>query len=587
MGGAPDGLISAPLDGVVNFLPGYRGSQQILSTSSVQQLNIVVDGLAADAHIQFALANTTRLTGIASNANSAANTFASNATDDDFVLDADAADANANGRAIVGLRCRDFGGRTTVNVTIAGVQIASLSIPLDTDDDTLPDVWEDLYTTGLPSGFIGFDKTQAQSIKGTDDNKRDDDANTGANPPAPLRGDRFSSFDEYRGFLTIDDGNAHHIRTNPSIKDVFVFSPDKDPYIAQQNNADGFQENPANGQPMLIGSDAQNVPIAIHLLDDTQFVNQGAEPDGTNNSPKGDVNFNSPAPVGGAKQKRIWIATDISKNPWAGYGRSIKVAGKPGPNGIIESSPSGNNTVAAAWVYLTAIRSDVAFIDGDGWESVGPSFSSYIFGRRPANANAFSVPAGFPAVDANYQAAAANTIYAACPFRAEDQVVWWDRNDNNQWDRGDALWRSAAGNNIYNPQNDRVIIGPVAADGTFEAIPNNQQGVVLGANDEFRYVANFDNAGYQNGADIFTIRFNRAAYISARDFVIAHEGLGHPLEMQHLDANNANRDQDVMVDHIVITAEGLYDTSPNPPGPRLVNFPTNYSQANKNLTQLL
>ncbi|NBQ42483.1 MAG: hypothetical protein EBU23_08110 [Mycobacteriaceae bacterium] len=69
--------------------------------------------------------------------------------------------------------------------------------------------------------------------------------------------------------MTIDDGNAHHIRTNPSIKDVFVFSPDKDPYIAQQNNADGFQENPANGQPMLIGSDAQNVPIAIHLLDDT------------------------------------------------------------------------------------------------------------------------------------------------------------------------------------------------------------------------------------------------------------------------------------------------------------------------------
>jgi|GEM_PF-6514907 len=573
-----DGDLDDPVDGLASFSPGHVGDVAVLSPEGRQLVNLVIQHAQPYETLYVSLTDTSDWAGIASNAD-AVWSGASPGDPDCVLPDADPTGtvtvmADNAGKAMVPMLVADFAAttRAVVKVPVSNgtIEVANADVPKDSDKDGLPDWWEGKYGGNL-------------------NGNSDEDKNTGANPPAQKLGDRLSAFDEYRGFMKINPANAAqdvHVRTSPVTKDVFVYSPDNDPYLAQQNNDDGFQSHPANGQPIGSGAVASQAPVAIHMLRDTQFWNQGQEPDGNNNSPKGDVNFNSPAPVGGVKQKRIWITTDLSMNPWTAYGKRLYAENQIGPNATIAWSPTGNNPAAASWVYLSMIRSDLALVDNDGAQTAGPGASVVIFGRHQGDA--FDPPAGFPPIDGNYEARDATTIYMVCPFRAQDKVVWWDRDNSQHWSRGDALWRSAAGNNQFNAQNDQVIVGTAdPQNGNLAQIPNGQQGVILGPNTEFRYVTDINNPGYQLGWGIFTTHFNRAAYIAARDANIAHEGLGHPLEMQHPAEADVNRGLDIMVDQVQFTAGGMFMTIPNPPGRRWLDFPIDFSAINKDRTQLL
>jgi hypothetical protein len=236
-----NGSLGDAVDGVANFLPGYVGDEQSLTPNRVQQVQLIVSGLTPGITVDLELVGTTALPGIACNFNSAEGAYPSSDDDKDFVfgvpppgaeLTADAQGVtgvmvDGDGRITVPLLVRDFGGRTTVRVLREGNVLGALQVPLDTDGDTLPDLWEDRYAVGLPTGFTAFDKRKAQSVEGIPDADRDDDVNDtrdAQNPNDPavrqgkVTGDLLPAFDEYRGFFV----GGTHLRTSPIIKTLFI-----------------------------------------------------------------------------------------------------------------------------------------------------------------------------------------------------------------------------------------------------------------------------------------------------------------------------------------------------------------------------
>ncbi len=122
-----NGSLGDAVDGIANYLPGYSGSTAVLTKTAVQEMKIIVQGLAENTAYNFRTFGTTERFGIASNAASTAN-YASTVLDNDFVLikadttseEDDNTDVSvttdANGVAVVGIRARDFGGQTTIVV---------------------------------------------------------------------------------------------------------------------------------------------------------------------------------------------------------------------------------------------------------------------------------------------------------------------------------------------------------------------------------------------------------------------------------------------------------------------------------------
>jgi len=147
-----DGDLDDANDGVDKYLPGYRGDEQVLTLDAVQQMNVVVEGLKEADAVSFELEGTSSYPGICTNANSSPGSYPSGDGDDDFVLDGDSASAGGDGRAAVGIKCRDFGGHTAVRVTIGGTLIGKLEIPLNwdsSDSDHLPNLWEYKFEVDL------------------------------------------------------------------------------------------------------------------------------------------------------------------------------------------------------------------------------------------------------------------------------------------------------------------------------------------------------------------------------------------------------------------------------------------------------
>ncbi len=533
-----NGVLGDPGDGNASFLPGYQAGFVILTPTVVQQLQVIVTNLKANTKYNLRLAGTTRLQGIASNANSDPTKYGSSTTDDDYVLDAIDATTDGNGKLKFGLKCLDFGGRTTIIVsTLAGADVAKLRIPLDEDEanksgDTLADIWEDAYRN-VPAGIIGFDKTKKQSIAGINDSDRDDDLNQGGMTPAKGKnvGDRLPAFDEYRGFYI---GGVHR-RTSPVVKQIFVDSQDADPFAAgaDTNNTDGLNRNYDFSLEIKVGGYADDLDAEILLILD-------GESD-VRNATLGDVNYNSPNPYGGIKQKYVllYATSGVATTIYGGW-PGIDDTATRGPNQVIgwpaNLLPPNSPLVGkkCALIHLGKLRTDIAFIDGDG--------SSTLHGDAPLDSFMMYRGRGGlpldPLRDPNRGILNVVNSISMYYFAAADKVCWNDRNGDGHWDRGDELWIDTRENGKYDP------ITPWAPDGDkliFDYDNNLQAGtagVLLNSGTEFRYVRKIDPnvvGAYTDGDFIYTTNFNRPLYFAMRDQIIAHEVLGHPSELPHTD----------------------------------------------------
>ena len=136
----------------------------------------------------------------------------------------------------IALTSLDFGGSITLHAEaiVGGSTIqADFRIPKDTDNDGLPDVWENLY--------------------GDLDPKGDADTSLGSS----YIGDKLTNFEEYRGFKwgmlkpsTDPDyktaawvfDSVQHFRTSPLRKDLFVKFTGYDPFLYPFAVGDAFNE---------------------------------------------------------------------------------------------------------------------------------------------------------------------------------------------------------------------------------------------------------------------------------------------------------------------------------------------------------
>jgi hypothetical protein len=149
------------------------------------------------------------------------------------------------------LTSADCGGSATVHATATfdgNTAAGTFTLPKDTDKDTLPDAWEDVYGGLDPTG--------------------DDETRAGN----PYVGDGLTNFEEYRGFMWktlypssdpvyqtpvyVPGIDVEHFRTDPTgMKDLFV---------AFRNY---HQDNAAVMEDFAIGEAFMNAGVAVHALE--------------------------------------------------------------------------------------------------------------------------------------------------------------------------------------------------------------------------------------------------------------------------------------------------------------------------------
>ncbi|MBI5360842.1 MAG: hypothetical protein HZA48_09715 [Planctomycetes bacterium] len=234
-------------------------------------------------------------------------------------------------RAATDLYCRDYGGRTIAGVSIIrrGVVLTSheIRIPIDTDIDSLPDLWEDTYRVipaGVPgAGNVVFDKINPDSDgDGHNDNEYDLDPNPetlGAvvitrNPsPVGTLGDGLVAFEEYRGFFYGDNANTpvshRHNRTSPIDKDLFIWASVME-----------------GGVDMELGF-IPNGPLSVHRINDDEWAGTQAKW----------INSNIYSIPGATLQKALRI---IEGNAMGAYGLTRIGGVNTGANGICKTNSS-------------------------------------------------------------------------------------------------------------------------------------------------------------------------------------------------------------------------------------------------------
>ncbi len=129
--------------------------------------------------------------------------------------------AEDKGHEAVSVGSYDYGayGKLQATVTVKGADITaeadpdlpgakgsfSISIPKDDNANHVADQWEkERELRDLPSSWDKDDKQGKQRREG----------------------DGYTLYEEYRGFVVIEDGKPKHIRTNPLAKDCFVYDED-------------------------------------------------------------------------------------------------------------------------------------------------------------------------------------------------------------------------------------------------------------------------------------------------------------------------------------------------------------------------
>jgi len=140
---------------------------------------------------------------------------------------------STNGR--IDLYSFDYGGVATItaSATVSGVQVQGrITLPIDSDNDNLPDAWEDMYSAPDPGNYVpGFNKLNPNTFSS---NVNDGYADVDKSADNSRVGDGLNSFKEYRGIIsdvvTLNTNGSiatvakfgRHERLDPRKKDIFV-----------------------------------------------------------------------------------------------------------------------------------------------------------------------------------------------------------------------------------------------------------------------------------------------------------------------------------------------------------------------------
>jgi hypothetical protein len=243
-----NGALFDAVDGVNNYLPGYEGTTNKLTTGATfntvsyvaQHMQIIAEGIGSgqgvDA-VSFQISKTTTLTGYAEN--KTAYMVTSPIRNDDYSFELTANRRSAFGtmtasNTFADFYCKDYGGSATVVVSLikngAAVFTWPLGVPTDTDQDGLADTWERVqiaewnqqYGYSHPVNDLTF-VSPTSDWEMADPDRNNTDGGTDL-PAHKTVGDSLTGLQEYRGFI-LDGGNGHaggHKRLSTARKELLV-----------------------------------------------------------------------------------------------------------------------------------------------------------------------------------------------------------------------------------------------------------------------------------------------------------------------------------------------------------------------------
>jgi hypothetical protein len=201
--------------------------EQLTLTATLKQQNGTP--INYSSNVTFQITSTTNFEGVAVNdieqfTMAPANDFSFSATDRNLLTQTI---TNTGASSVSSaLYAFDFGGRVSVKVStlVAGSAVeAVVKLPLDSDNDGLPDAWE-LASDQAAAGFKAFNANSFSA------DKIDADADIDTSLNNSFAGDGLTNFKEYRGVVFDEVKNAsgtiikapEHKRLNPKKKDLFV-----------------------------------------------------------------------------------------------------------------------------------------------------------------------------------------------------------------------------------------------------------------------------------------------------------------------------------------------------------------------------
>ena len=262
-----NGTLTDLVDGAANYLPGYEGGTQKLSTGSAyntdvyqgQQMKLIVDGIGSQTagvtKIEFVIASVTRLPGYASNRTDTRvegegfdKDYAFSSINDGVMNDQQKQsltvfpDRMEPTRTVVSFYAKDYGGAAVVEARVyvndgTGERLGrtiTLKVPKDEDSDGLADKWEEQMAARWAAqyGTAPLDAPHARDlIQPADDGELKDPDGAGALVAQKETGDGHTVLEEYRGYVLDGGGfngqgaNGHtggHIRLDPARKEVLL-----------------------------------------------------------------------------------------------------------------------------------------------------------------------------------------------------------------------------------------------------------------------------------------------------------------------------------------------------------------------------
>lgn len=244
-----NGALFDAVDGVNNYLPGYEGTTNKLTTGATfntvsyvaQHMQIIAEGIGSGQgvdEVEFVISSYTTLRGYAEN--KTAYLVDKYFCNDDYSFAATSDARAATGRmtahsTAVDFYCKDYGGSATVlaNLKKDGTTIFTwiLDVPTDKDNDGIADRWEREQIAEWNAKYgMTLDVNNLALVAPSEDLEMadpDGPTNTdgGTNLPAHKTvGDSLTVLQEYRGFI-LDGGAGHtggHKRLSTARKELLV-----------------------------------------------------------------------------------------------------------------------------------------------------------------------------------------------------------------------------------------------------------------------------------------------------------------------------------------------------------------------------
>ena len=253
-----DGSLGSANDGALNYLPGYVGTNAVLSQGNTfntvqyqgQQVRVIAESAGTNQHIDevnFRIIATTDYDGYAENVSDPSLEVATNKDDFSFQLSQDdqlahvttAAPTPDDPGTILGdlsyvhLQAKDYGGKAVVQAEFKknGTTLATWDLPIPLDhDDGISDAWERKLVTAWNTQYGVSETVDVNFFNAADDKELADPDGTanGSMVAHKTPKDTLNVLQEYRGYV-LDGGNdgqtthnGGHLRLSPAKKELLV-----------------------------------------------------------------------------------------------------------------------------------------------------------------------------------------------------------------------------------------------------------------------------------------------------------------------------------------------------------------------------